>query len=316
QALAAGARFVRRDLNRGWTQENLARLRRLPARELGDEDQEQLDLADALRDIERAQQGPLLVVDLHTTSAPTPPFTCFGDTLKNRRLAMALPLPATLGLEEVIEGALVGYCTERGHVGISIEAGRHADPESIEHHVAAAWLLLVAARCLPANAVPELAIHRARLERASASCPRVVEVLHRHVVRPTDNFEMLPGFTNFAPVFAGEVVAHDAHGPVRVAETGLLLMPRYQSQGEDGFFLVREVRSIWLELSELLRRAGASRLVPHLPGIHRHELQPHLLVADPRVARIHLSDVMHLLGYRRRRSSDERPMFSRRGRAR
>ena len=313
QALAAGFRFVRRDLNRGWSQPNLERLRRLPERELGDEDQEQVELADALREIGNAERGPLVVVDLHTTSGDSPPFICFGDTLRNRRLAMALPLPVILGLDDLIDGTLVGYCTERGHVSISVEAGQHRDPESVERHVAAIWSLIVATRGLPARAVPELAASSECLARASAGYPRAVEVLHRHVVSSSDRFQMQPGFASFSRVTEGEIVARDVNGPVRAPQSGLLLMPRYQPQGEDGFFLAREINPVWLALSEALRRAGAARLVPYLPGVRRDPSEPRWLVVDPRVARTHVADVMHLFGYRRRGSSEERPIFSRRG---
>lgn len=313
QALASGLRFVRRDLNRGWSQPHLEHLRRLPERELGDEDEEQLELANALGAVERAQRGPIMVVDLHTTSAPTPPFVSFGDTLRNRRLALSLPSTAILGLDEVIEGALVAYCTERGHVGISFEAGQHQDPETVEHHVAAIWLLLVAARCLPARAVPLLARHRERLARASAGTPRVVEVWHRHVVAPGDQFHMLPGFGSFARVVPGELLAYDVRGPLRAPEAALVLMPRYQSQGEDGYFLAREVHPVWLKVSEWLRRAGAPRLVPYLPGVRRDPQKPGRLVVDPRIARSHLGDVMHLFGYRRQKSANGHAVFSRRG---
>jgi predicted deacylase len=313
QALAAGRRFVRRDLDRGWDQQNLQRLQRLPERELGDEDQEQVELADALHQIGSAQRRPLIVVGLHTTSAQSPPFVCFGDTLRNRRLAMALPLPAILGLDELIDGTLVGYCTERGHVSISVEAGQHRDPEAVERLVAAIWLLLVAAGCLPGRAVPELAEQRERLARASAGYPRVVEVLHRHVVGPSDQFQMRPGFASFARVAEGDVVARDVNGDVRAPREGLLLMPRYQPQGEDGFFLAREVKPVWLTLSEVLRRAGGARLIHYLPGVRRDPREPRWLVVDRRVALTHVAEVMHLFGYRRRGSSEERPVFSRRG---
>jgi hypothetical protein len=313
QALGSGLSFVRRDLNRGWSQPNLERLRRLPARALGDEDQEQVELADALREIERAHGGPLVVIDLHTSSAPSPPVVSFGDTLRNRHLAMVLPSTAILGLEEVTDGALVGYCTERGHVGISIESGQHKDPEAVLRQVAAIWLVLVASRCLPAKAVRELAQHRERLARASEGYPRVVEVLHRHEVVPGDGFRMLPGLASFTPVVANQVVAHDARGPVHAPHAALLLMPRYQAQGDDGYFLVREIRPIWLKVSEWLRRAGVPHLVPYLPGVRRDPARPELLVVDPRVARTRVAEVMHLCGFRRRASPDQRYVFSRRG---
>jgi predicted deacylase len=313
QGLAVGQRFIRHDLNRSWSRAQLERLAQLSERELGDEEQEQVELARALREIERAQRGPLIVIDLHTTSAPSAPFVCFGDTLRNRRLALALPTTAILGLEEVVEGALVGYCTDRGHVGISIESGQHRDPEAVERHVAAIWLLLVAAGCLPASAVPGLAQHRQRLAQASAGRPRVVEIRYRHAVSAGDGFELLPGFESFAPIAAGQVVGSHRQGPLRAPEAGLMLMPRYQAQGEDGYFLVREVRPVWLKLSGWLRRAGVSRVLPYLPGVARDRAAPGQLVVDPRVAFAHVADVMHLCGYRRRRSPESKPVFARRG---
>jgi len=310
QALAADLRFVRRDLNRGWTEDNLARLRRLEARELGDEDQEQHDLAEQIYDVEQTRRGRLVVVDLHTTSGPTAPFVCFGDTLPNRHLALSLPTTAILGLEEVIDGAMAGYWTDRGHIGIALESGQHQDPHSVERHVSAIWQLLVRAGSLRAADAPQLQQHRERLAAASAGQPRVVEVQHRHVVASDDGFQMLPGFTSFMPIGAGQVVAQDARGPIRAPVSGLMLMPRYQSQGEDGYFVVREVRPIWLKVSEWLRRAGAPRLLPRLPGVSRDPARPGHLVVDPTVARAHVADVMHLCGYRRRRSSDGTLVYS------
>ncbi len=313
QALAVGLRYVRRDLNRSWSPAQLERLASLSERELGDEEQEQVELARTLREVERAQRGPLILIDLHTTSAPSPPFVCFGDTLRNRRLALSLPTTAILGLEEVVEGALVSYCTDRGHVGISIESGQHRDPEAVERHVSAIWLLLVAAGCLPAQAVPDLAQHRQRLARASADQPRVVEIRYRHAVTPGDGFELLPGFRSFDPISPGQILGNTAQGPLRAPEAGLMLMPRYQAQGEDGYFLVREVRPFWLELSAWLRRAGVPRVLPYLPGVERDRAAPGQLVVDPRVAFTHVAEVMHLCGYRRRRSPETRPVFTRRG---
>jgi predicted deacylase len=313
QGLAVGQRFIRRDLNRIWSRAQLERLAQLSERDLGDEDQEQVELARALREVERAQRGPLIVIDLHTTSAPSAPFVCFGDTLRNRRLALALPTTAILGLEEVVEGALIGYCTDRGHVGISIESGQHRDPEAVERHVAAIWLLLVAAGCLPAAAVPNLGEHRQRLRQASAGRPRVVEVRYRHAVSAGDGFELLPGFESFAAIAAGQIVGSNREGPLRAPEAGLMLMPRYQAQGQDGYFLVREVRPVWLKLSGWLRRAGVPRVLPYLPGVERDRAAPGQLVVDPRVAFAHVADVMHLCGYRRRRSPENKPVFARRG---
>jgi predicted deacylase len=310
QALASGLRFVRRDLNRGWTEAQLSRVRALPQHALGDEDQEQRDLSECLYAIERERRGRLIVVDLHTTSAESAPFVSFGDTLLNRRLALSLPVTAILGLEEVVDGALVSYWTDRGHVSLSLEAGQHGAALSVDRHVAAIWLLLVAAGCVRASDVPELGQHKQRLATASAGFPAVVEVRHRHVVAAGDGFEMAPGFESFMPVRRGQVLARDVRGPVEAPESGLILVPLYQSQGDDGYFIVREVRLVWLKVSKWLRTAGVPRLLPHLPGVRRDPARLGHLLVDPTVAFAHVADVMHLCGFRRRGSVEKLLLFS------
>lgn len=246
-ALARGVRFLERDLNRGWDARSLERLERTPASALAKEDREQRELLDAFLSIEEDLQrdgAPLAFVDLHTTSGPSRPFACLGSSIPSWRLARALPIASVVGLERAIPGTMLAWCTSRGHVGMSIEAGRHDDPASPGRHVSAVLLLLAAMGSLDTTREPRLIEHleehRASLARASHGPSRVYEVRHRHVVVPGDGFEMLPGFESFDPVEAGQILARDRRGPIRAPESGVVLMPRYQGQGEDGFFIARE----------------------------------------------------------------------------
>jgi len=246
-ALARGVRFVSRDLNRGWCGPHLERLGRLSRDELAFEDAEQRELHDAFVRLER-EASRLVFFDLHTTSGPTEPFLCFADTPANRALACALPVNVVLGLERTVHASMLTWASSRGHVGISFEAGQHDEPAARVRHIGAIWMLLVAVGVVDAARVPEGDARRAALERGvtgGAGRPgpgaRVVEITHRHVVEPGDDFEMLGGFAGFDRIEAGQIVAHDRRGPVRAPDSGLMLMPRYQPQGEDGFFLAREV---------------------------------------------------------------------------
>jgi len=187
------------------------------------------------------ESSRLVVLDLHTTSGPTEPFVCFSDTPDNRALACALPVNVVLGLEKTIHASMLSWISRRGHVGLSFEAGQHEDPAACERHVSAVWMVLVAVGAVDPCRVPDADMLRAVLTRAARKGTRVVEVMHRHVVQADDGFEMLEGFEGFDRIEAGQVVARDRHGPVRAPESGLLLMPRYQPEGEDGFFIAREV---------------------------------------------------------------------------
>jgi succinylglutamate desuccinylase len=170
----------------------------------------------------------------------------------------------------------------------------------------------VATGALEARDVPGLHAHRTRLAEAARGLPAVVEIRHRHATRDDDGFEMLPGFDNFTPLRKGQQVARDRSGAIRAPERGLMLMPRYQSQGDDGYFLARPVSRFWLRVSAVLRRARVDRLVPLLPGVRRDPSAPDHFVADPRVARFQVRNVFHLLGYRHVQPAAGGLVFSRR----
>jgi len=308
-ALATGVRYLDRDLNRAWRPD---RLRRLPPpgpdfpsspaeEEEEGEDREQRELFGHLERFLAQARGPRFAVDLHTTSASRGVFTTVGDTLENRALARSLPVPLVLGLEEMVEGTLHEYLASRGVVSLVFESGEHREAAAVDRAEAGLWILLATTGLLPGRAIPELGAARELLARSGAELPRVVELLHRHPVTPGDGFRMRDGLANFTPVAGGEVLAEDRSGPVAAPAAGRLLMPLYQAQGEDGFFLVREVRVLWLGVSRVLREAGAHRAAHLLPGVRKDPSNPDALLVDTRVARWYPLQLLHLLGYRRQR---------------
>lgn len=311
RALAAGVRHLGRDLNRRWSPEELGAVL-AGGRASSPEDLELAELVAAIAPWVAAAREPVVFLDLHSTSAPGSPFVCMADVLRNRPIAFALPIPVLLGIEEAIDGALMGYLTELGHVAVAIEGGQHDDPETARRLEAALWLALVAAGALAADGIADLAAHLALLAAAAEGLPRVLEVRHRHPVHPMDGFQMKPGFRNLDPVERGTLLAADARGEVRAPESGRLLMPLYQRQGEDGFFLSRPVAPFWLRASARLRRWRADRWLAALPGVRRDVEDRDRFVVDPRVARFQTINLFHLLGYRRVRDRGDRLVFSRR----
>ena len=62
----------------------------------------------------------------------------------------------------------------------------------------------------------------------------------RYLSEPGEHFEMEPGFANLENVRRGQLLARTGpQGEIAVLSPfdGLLLMPKYQEQGSDGFFL-------------------------------------------------------------------------------
>jgi succinylglutamate desuccinylase len=311
-ALAQDRRYLDRDLNRLWTSEAVSALRvQDPALDCVEE-REQRALLEILEREREASSGPLTLLDLHTTSGGGPPFSLMSDTLPNRRLAMFLLVPVMLGLEESIDGTLLEYATRRGDVAVVVEGGGHAEPVAVKNHEAVIWHTLVAIGCLRRDDVPDIEAHAEQLRRAAVGMPRFHEVRYHHPVHAGDAFRMEPGFTGLQPVERGRLLARDNAGEIRASESGRLLMPLYQAQGTDGFFLVRPVSGFWLSLSVLLRTLRLDALLPFLPGVTRDDESAGSLRVDRRVARWFVVEVFHLLGYHRRLQREDVIVFTHR----
>ena len=311
EALECGQRFVDRDLNRAWLPEDLeALLGRSPDLD-GVEDREQRELVEVLVRIERESTGPMVFIDLHTSSAAGSSFSCMSDTLANRRVARALPIPLILGLEECIDGAIMEFFNRRGMAAVAVEGGRHDDPTSVDNLAAAVWLVLDVARMLPSGQV-NLEDCRGVLSRSAEGQPPVLEILHRQHIEPGDEFVMEPGFESFQQVSKGRLLACYNDIEIRAPEDCRVLLPLYQGQGEDGFFLARSVSELWLRLASVFRRLRLPSILHWLPGVSRHPSLSDTLVVEPRVARACAVALFHLLGFRRQRMLAGKLCFSRR----
>lgn len=296
QAIAADQRFLARDLNRGWTAESCRRIVTPHADECP-EDREQRELLELIRPLEAESRDPLVILDLHSTSGPAAPFSIIPDVARNRQLALSLPIPTLLGLEEILEGAMFGYLCSRGHMGVGVEGGQHSDPETAARLEAVVWLSMVATGNLPADRVPDLPGQRERLRRAASTLPPAVRIVHRHEIDDDDDFQMEPGFDNFTPVRRGQLLARDRHGPVRAALDGLVMLPRYQGQGNDGFFLGTKVTRRWLMLSATARRSRMERLLALWPGLHWDASDPNTLRYGGTEPPSAMLRTLRLLGY-------------------
>lgn len=305
-ALKEGRRYVRHDLNRAWTPERLTHLKNGGRDASSIEEGEQIELLDTFEAVLRGAGAPVFLLDLHTTSGAGGPFVTVSDTLVNRDFGRSLPTPMILGLEELVTGTLLEYMNERGLVTAGFESGQHDEPEAVDRAEAAVWLAMEAVGILPASLADRATAARDYLERDTRGLPRVLEMRYRHDVAAGAGFRMKPGYLNFQPVQNGEVLAHDAGGEIKAPETARILMPLYQEQGDDGFFVVREFARFWLWLSRVVRRLPIDRFVHWLPGIRRDPADPRILEVDRRVARLFALQLFHLMGYRRQREDGSR----------
>jgi succinylglutamate desuccinylase len=250
-ALQTGSRFRSRDLNRLWMPENLAALKgNGTPQELFGEEQEQAGLVAELDLLIEQSDGPIFVLDLHTTSVRATPFAVVTEDDQSRSFAADLPIPVIIGLTRHLDGTLMEYVSDMGHVPMAVEGGRHDSDEAARWLEAATWLAMDAANMLTDEFSSRLAIARTTLGRV-AEGPRELEVRYRHAILPEDEFRMRPGFENFQEVEQGEILAHDRRGEIRAPTSGRILMPLYQDLGDDGFFVGRvcDQRRTWRPFS-------------------------------------------------------------------
>ena len=257
-ALAAGRRFMAYDLNRAWTP---ARVEAVDIRRRADansgvrdwtrgppkprltepEDHEVYRVLGLLERVAKRRRGPVYVLDLHTTSGKGGTFTSADDRPRYRRFAMEVPFPLVLGLDDHLEGTLLGHLNTLGYTTMLCECGQHGEEQAASRAVAATWIAIRAAGLLGDGDIPEARRSHRMLRGTCAHLPRVLETVYRHPFDEADGYVTRPGFRNFHPIRAGEVVGDDRRGEVVAPKDGLLLMPLYQELGEDGFFVVREV---------------------------------------------------------------------------
>jgi succinylglutamate desuccinylase len=214
-ALEARRRALDYDLNRAWTPAILAQLR--AGHGFGREAAEQRALLEIFDDVEARAAGRLLVVDLHTTSAASPPFVlCRRD---EAWLGARLGLPLVVGLERWIDGTVLHHFTARGHPCIVVEAGQHDDPRSV--------------------ATLERSLRRLIALEPAPPPPLVLEVFCAHALAPDATFELRPGLDGFRRVSRGELLGFENGRPVFAPAAGALVMPLARAHGEHAFFLAR-----------------------------------------------------------------------------
>ena len=238
EAFRRGVRQVDEDLNRAFVSERVARA-------VGEGGAETVEGAFAktlyalLRE-EVAAYRPteVVVLDLHTTSADGGDFVVLGDGPGSEALTRDLGVPVVLGLTDVLTGTLCGYLNaERLGVptrAFAYEAGAHDGSESPGRAFALVAALLERIGLVEAGVLDCRGVDL----DAEPGRPPLTRVVFRLAIEPGSAFVMMPGFRNFDAVQAGQVVAVLDGESVALERGGYMLMPLYQGEGRDGFFLV------------------------------------------------------------------------------
>ena len=189
--------------------------------------------------IDRFKGDKIVLLDLHTTTATGGIFTLPTKDLRSLAIAETMHAPVITGVIERLRGTCIQYFVKKYPekvIGLVFEAGQHEDPLSVNRTIAAITNCMRSIGMVDPRYIENR--HDELLIEYSKNLPEIARLLYIHNVSPQDEFVMEPGYQNFQSVEKGEMLAKDKRGPIFAQKQGLILMPLYQNQGEDGYFLI------------------------------------------------------------------------------
>lgn len=313
-ALERGERFIVNDLNRVWQPDMVERAKKRDYQpsEIINEVEEQIELWGYIDELMNKRKGKFIFVDLHTTSVKSVPFITMSDTIMNRSFAKRIPVPVVIGIEEYLQEPLLSYVNDLGCISMAFEGGQHNDPESVRNHEAMIWLSLVTSKVIKKIEVPKYKKQYHHLMHTAERNHKVFAINYRQNIEPQESFEMIPGFGNFQPIKKNQLLARLDGEPLLSPQKGLIFMPLYQKQGNDGFFIIEKIAKFWLGVSYIFRKLNLYRVLRFLPGVKPFMKTDYIMVVNTGIAKWYSKEILNLMGYRRKKKKGDITLYIRR----
>jgi succinylglutamate desuccinylase len=239
RAAMLSKRYIDYDLNRVWTPDHIDNRTDLPVMT---EDIEVRELTAEIKDfIKLTQPSEIYFLDLHTTSSDGGIFCIVPDETNSIKAAQSLGVPVVYDLLKNVQGTTLQYFSESNlgipTASIAFEGGHHKDPFSVYRCFAfimryMSYAGLEEKSFLTNNQYDHI------LDIYFEKLPSSVSVKYRYPVMEARFFEMKPGFKHYQVVKQDEVLARYDGERITAPMSGMILMPLYQKQGSDGFFIV------------------------------------------------------------------------------
>ena len=240
-ALEQKVRYIDEDMNRLWVPAIVDQVRNTPEAQLESSERRQMkQLLAILDEIEGSSSGPVILADIHTFSAEGNMFSITNTDPRQRKLLSNLQVPMVFGIEKSLRGTALAYYQKQDFISFGLEGGQHEN-ELTEYNITASLLLLLhAVGCIEKQYVQKIKEFERHLKDHTKHLPVETELVYQHIIEPGDDFKMRSGYSNFQPIKKGEWLASDNNGKIIAHTDGYILMPLYQDQGNDGFFIIKE----------------------------------------------------------------------------
>lgn len=236
KALEENKRFLDEDLNRTWKKDNLEK-----AEPSSHEQKEMREIIRVLQDYSEEKFPERYFVDCHTTSSASLPYISVQEVGRNDPFAHNFPVYIVRGFSDIVDGSIDKYFSNQGLTGFTFEAGQHTSKTAQANHEAIIWLALKEACALDVNGVPCYPECVEIFERHFPNGQKTFKIIYRHGIEDVSEFKMEPGFENFEKIEKDQLLAIQDGKEIRSEWDGRIFMPLYQSQGNDGFFVIKEV---------------------------------------------------------------------------
>lgn len=237
EALQKDVRYIDEDLNRVWTEDNVS-----SGKKDSHEKEEMFEIIDVLENYPEKDFTKRYFLDCHTTSSASEPYISVQVVNDNDEWAHRFPTYIIRGFSDIVEGCIDHYESRIGITGFTFEGGQHESRISKLNHEGMIWLALQEACDLNLKDLKNYPDAAKMLEDKRKN-RKTFEIEYRYGLEDGDDFKMEPNFSNFQKIKKGELLAHHNGEPVYSDWDDYIFMPLYQSQGNDGFFIVKEVEN-------------------------------------------------------------------------
>lgn len=241
-ALRKGVRYVDEDMNRIWFPGIIEQIRETPQENLPSSERKEIKELLALLDktIAETNRDKVILADLHSFSAEGCMFAITAPKKRHVNLLSGLHIPMIFGIENTLRGTALRYYQDEGHLTFALEGGQHENELTVYNITAALIVLLKETGFIGSDSMDKIRKFNQHLKEHTRFVPAKVELVYQHIIEDGDDFSMRKGFRNFQSVKEGEWLATDQQGKIYAQCDGYLVMPLYQDQGNDGFFIVRK----------------------------------------------------------------------------
>jgi len=252
EAYKKKVRFIDEDMNRLWNSKKVGALNDKKIKNTEEKAVSQLlryvQMYLISREMEIGTRTQCILLDIHTTSAESAPFCAITSDFNSTFWTDALGVPVIHGLEKNLgSNSTISFFNSKNFVtktdAILLEVGQHSSAQAVDFAYQSIIKTLRVFDMIDDETAQFFLSSGENMQAThsitDSELPASMQVVYRHALKQGDIFEMQPNFKSFDRVTTQTLLAQQNGRPIYAPLDAYLLMPLYQKQGDDGFFLVK-----------------------------------------------------------------------------